>query len=330
MKRVFYLFSFFIVLLGTAQLNFAQTINVTKDFSTDPEWTGSGNTGNTAPNFTDFGYRNIEGVTGVKEGDFGCIGGVFSRTGAYSYYADTELNGNVNRTMILKVAGCLKLENRTSTSFDGGIGIGYFDATNPSWNSFLGIQIKEPMTPADAFRGVAGFNITNESTSKSANIPLTQLVKLDFDITYTGSADGSGLITGKLAGQDINVTVPAGTTEFNTFGLITGGFSITSERTRNCYFDDLTYSKLGSSAVDNKLANMIQIYPNVTSDMIFISNMPENSRIEVLDLVGKKVAVKSANEVKSGYSLASFTGGMYLIQVIEGNNTVKSVKIFKR
>jgi hypothetical protein len=330
MKKRFYFLSFFILLFAGIQATFAQTTNVTLDFTADPEWDGSGNTGNTAPNYTDFGYRNIEGVTGVKEGDFGCIGGVFCRTDVYSYYADTDLNGILNQTMTLKVAGSMKLENRSSGSFDGAFGIGYFDATNPNWNNFLGVQIKEPMTPADAFRGVAGFNFADASTTKSADVPITQLEKVDFDLTFTGSADGSGTITGKLAGQDINITVPAGTATFNSFGLFSGGMGyVRAERTRNCYFDDLTYTKVGATSVNQQSIEKINIYPSVTTDRVNFNNLPDNSRIELVDMVGRTLLVKNASELQTGLSLQSYAQGLYLIQVMEGNNTIQSVKVLK-
>jgi hypothetical protein len=329
MKKRFYFFNFFILLFAGIQVTFAQTTNVTQDFTADPEWDGIGNTGNTAPNYTDFGYRNIEGVTGVKEGDFGCIGGVFCRNEAYSYYADTDLNGILDQTMTLKVAGSMKLENRTNTSFDGAFGIGYFDATNPNWNTFLGVQIKEPMTAADAFRGVAGFNFADASTTKSADVPITQLEKIDFDLTFTGSADGSGTISGKLAGQDINVTVPAGTGTFNSFGLFNGGFGNNAQRTRNCYFDDLTYSKIGPSSVVQNSTDMIRVYPNVTSDRINFNNLPENSKIELVDMVGRTLAVKTAAELNGGMSLQSYANGLYLIRILQGQEYIQSTKILK-
>jgi hypothetical protein len=198
------------------------------------------------PKSTDYGYRNIEGVTGVTEGDYGCIGGIFNRWEIVSYYADTDLNGDLDRTMTLKVAGSMKLENRENPgSFDGAFYLGYFDATNPTVKNFFGIMIKEPANKGlFPFRGV----VTVNEASNTPEIELVQLEKLDFDLTYTGTADGSGVMTGKLAGNDIYVIVPAGTGTFNSFGLMSGGIGdqTRNERTRNCYFDDLTYTKIST------------------------------------------------------------------------------------
>jgi hypothetical protein len=247
MKKNFYILSFLLLFVFGIQETFAQaTINVTENFDTDPEWDGNGNTGNEGDNTTDYGYRNIDGVTGVTEGDYGCIGGIFCRTVAYSYYANTDLNGTLNRTMTMKMAGSMKLENRETGSFDGAFCIGYFDATNPGRQNFIGILIKEPIGATNPFRGVVGVN-PDENTGNSPDIELVQLEKIEFDITFTGAADGSGVITGKLAGQDLYVIVPAGTGDFNSFGLLNGGMPFDrNERTRNCYFDDLTYTKIST------------------------------------------------------------------------------------
>ena len=330
MKKNFYIISFIFLLVAAMQFSFAQTTNVTLDFTTDPSWDGSGNTGNVLPNTNDYGYRNIEGVTGLKEGDYGCIGGVFCRTVAYSYYADTDLNGNVDRTMTLKVAGSMKLENRTTGSFDGAFSLGYFDATNTNGNNFFGVMIKEPSTPAGAFRGVVCVN-PHTNFAISADIALTQLTKIDFDLTYTGSADGSGTITGKLAEQDINITVPAGTGVYNSFGLFVGGLSFDrNERTRNCYFDDITYTQLSASAVAQQTIDMINVYPSTTTDKVNFNNLPENSRIELLDMTGRKLLMKNASELNAGLSLESYAKGLYLIKVMQGQENVKSVKVFKK
>jgi hypothetical protein len=330
MKRRFYFPGLIVLLFVGLHMTFAQTTTVTLDFTADPEWDGSGNTGNVIPNSNDYGYRNIEGVTGVKEGDYGCIGGIFCRTMAYSFYADTELNGTLNRTMTLKIAGSMKLENRSSGAIDGAFGIGYFDATNPHWNIFLGLQIKEPKSPADPFRGVVGLNIDDLNTITGV-IPIVQLQKVDFDLTFTGSADGSGAITGTLAGQNVNLILPAGTTEFKSFGLLVGGMSFDrNERTRNCYFDDVTYTKVAASSVDKQTFDMINIYPNITTDRVNFNNLPDNSRIELVDMVGRTILVKNASELNGGLSLQSYTNGLYMIRVMQGHENVKSVKVLKK
>ena len=334
MKRYFYIHGFLFLLVFGIQGMVAQTLSVTLDFATDPEWDGSGNTGNSPPNLTDFGYRNIEGITGVTEGDYSSIGGIFCRTTNYSYYADTDLNGVLDRTMTFKISGIVKLENRSSSSFDGDFFLGYFDATNPDRNNFVGVQFVEPSGLAEApFRGFTGVN--GPGGTGTEIIDLAQNITLSFDLIWNGSADGSGTFTGTLAGQDVNLQVGAGTGIFNAFGLMCGGTATDGNRaTRNCYFDNITYTKIddgsgGSTALDQNPVDRINIYPSVTADMVYFKNIPVNYQIELVDLAGKTHLKRNALELNGGLSLELYSNGVYLIRVIHEQELVKSVKVLK-
>jgi hypothetical protein len=335
MKRNFYISGFLFLLVFGMQEMAAQTMNVTLDFATDPEWDGSGNTGNSPPNLTDFGYRNIEGITGVTEGDYGSIGGIFCRTTNYSYYADTDLNGVLDRTMTFKISGIVKLENRSSSSFDGDFFLGYFDATNPDRNNFVGVHFVEPSGLAEApFRGFTG--VYGPGGAHTEVIDLAQSITLTFDLTWTGSADGSGTFTGTLAGQDVNLLAGAGNGSFNAFGLMCGGTATDGNRaTRNCYFDNITYTKIddgsgGSTALDQNPVDRININPSVTADMVYFSNVAEYYQIELVDLEGKTLLKRNALELNNGLSLEPYSSGLFLIRVMKDHEQIKTVKVLKK
>jgi hypothetical protein len=61
-----------------------------------------------------------------------------------------------------------------------------------------------------------------------------------------------------------------------------------------------------------------------------LNTLPEGSRIMLVDLVGKALVVKSASELGSGLSLQSYTNGLYLINVILGQEIIQSVKVIKQ
>jgi hypothetical protein len=329
MKKMFTTFISAFTLVLFMHSTYAQTKEVTLDFTVDPEWDGSGNTGNTTAPLHDYGYRNVEGVTGIYPGDYGCIGGVFARSSTYSYYADTDLNGVLDRTMTIRMAGSFYLENRTSSGFDGNFYLGYFDATNPGKDNFIGISFAEPSGGAEApFRGFTGVN--GPGGKEIGIIPLTQIMPLTFDLTWTGSADGSGTFKGQLAGQDVNLTVDAGSSTFNAFGLLCGGTTTTANlRTRSCYFDNLTYTQIGASSVDQKSMDMFSVYPVITSDKIYFNNIPEDSRVELVDMTGRTLLVKKASELNNGMSLLSYERGVYIIRLKLGLANEQSVKVIR-
>jgi hypothetical protein len=328
MKLNYYIF-LCLMLTSIIQMNYAQTTDNTLDFSVDPEWDGSGNTGNVVGPINDYGYRNFEEVTGVYPGNYGCIGGVFARSMTYSYYADTDLNGTLNRTMTFKLAGSFYLENRTTSGFDGNFFLGYFDATDPRRENFIGISFAEPASdPSATFRGFTGVN--GPGGFETGIIGLTQLMPLTFDLTWKGSADGSGTFSGTLADQDVNLTVAAGTGTFNAFGLMCGGaLSDANKRTRNCYFDNLTYSKISASSVDEQTINRVSIYQDITNNMVYFNNLPEDCRAELVDLTGRTLQIAKTPELKSGISLQLYRSGIYLIRVMLGQENIHSVKIIR-
>lgn len=199
-------------------------------------WKGSGN----AANGNRYGWNSTSAVLGTGTG--GAAGGIFARTGSFSHFADTSI-APLNRTDTLRLAGSFRLAN---TNFDGAFYLGYFTPGQGAAN-FIGIQINEPSGAAgDPFRGLAV--VSGTGGAGTGVIRLTQNSTLSFDLTWTGSPDGSGTLGGTLAEQSVNIPVAAGSGSFSAFGLLTGGMGNTAEKTAGCYFDSLTYNKNGAAS----------------------------------------------------------------------------------
>jgi uncharacterized repeat protein (TIGR02543 family) len=230
---------------GTYSTNAAQTFyakwtavpsgggEVTEPFNTSSSastngWIGSNNT--ISPDNYDWADTDV--VLGTGTG--GAAGGVFSRRAAYSYFADTTIAA-IDRTSTIRLAGSFRLVN---DNFDGSFYVGYFDPSDPG-NNFVGIGFSEPSGSTD-FRGFASVN----HNTNSGIVSLPQSTTYSFDLTWTGNADGSGTLSGTIAGQNVSVTAGAGTGNFTAFGLLNGGMpSNSTQKTGNCYFDNLTYNK---------------------------------------------------------------------------------------
>jgi hypothetical protein len=201
----------------------------TEASATEHGWRGSNNT--TGGN--DFKWSNTSTVSGSA----GEAGGSFARSGSFRSYANTTI-GSYSRTNVLKMSGSFKLNN---ADFDGSFYIGYFKSGSEATN-FAGIAISEPSGGAsNPFRGYAAVNITGQT--RSSMIELTQNTTYSFDLSWLGNADGSGTLSGTVAGTPVNVAVAAGSGTFDAFGLMCGGFTdVSAQNTINCYFDDLTYN----------------------------------------------------------------------------------------
>jgi autotransporter-associated beta strand protein len=207
-------------------------------------WTGSGNTANN----NSYGWSDTQNVPGDAQGE---AGGVFARTSAFAYFADTN-GGTLTRTDTLNMSGKFKLLN---DNYDGSFRLGFFNTADVGEN-FVGISFVEPEGgTGDPFRGYAVVGGTGGAGT--GIIPLTQTVTITFDLTWTPAVeeDGSGTLTGTITVPDpdfpeedpditnVNVAVAAGEGTFNAFGLASGGSNNNqNQKTAGCYFDDLTYT----------------------------------------------------------------------------------------
>jgi hypothetical protein len=230
-----------------ALAGFAEAAMVTEDFSVDPGWTGSNNTGFGNNNY---GFSNSNNAGGVA-GEAG--GAIASRTQEITYYADTNI-GVLNQQESLTATGLLTAAGSLA-GFDGGIEFGWFNSSPPLVPS-VGVAV------GAIFDAVAMRIIDRTATSYRIQARVGDeggfLVNLDTDIDYlfnmnydpNGGGLGMGRLTLEFRRASDNVLV--GTTIANRSSLATpfnlNGFGFTtldfdSDRLEGNFFvDDLTYS----------------------------------------------------------------------------------------
>jgi hypothetical protein len=223
-----------------------------ENFSSSPSdrgWTGNGNTtdGNSFGWSSNTSWCENHNVQYVK--DKGEIGGVFARSTNYRWFADTSIDTK-NRTQTLHLAGNLRMDN---VNFEGTFRIGYFNTNDPATN-FVGIEIREPMgtpiTPMVHNTGklLRAYLFVNGLGGVISTVPLEldmNFLGVAFDLIWKGNADGSGTLSGTVASRPVSITVAAGSSSFNAFGILSGGNDNqdSGKKTGECYFDNLNYDK---------------------------------------------------------------------------------------
>lgn len=70
-------------------------------------------------------------------------------------------------------------------------------------------------------------------------------------------------------------------------------------------------------------------YPNPVTDVLNISYANEISKVQVMNLLGQEVMVKSINATQSQIDMSNLTTGSYLVKVTS-DNKVKTIKVIKR
>jgi hypothetical protein len=77
---------------------------------------------------------------------------------------------------------------------------------------------------------------------------VTQNTTTSFSVTWTGSPDGSGTLSGNIGGTPFSISAAAASETVNAFGVCVGFLSDNSAlNTGNCYFDNLVYSVIPSA-----------------------------------------------------------------------------------
>jgi len=99
------------------------------------------------------------------------------------------------------------------------------------------------------------------------------------------------------------------------------------------------YIKVGGLGIEDENAPQVNIYPNPTSDMLFINITNtvwdfEKTTISLMDLSGKYVMVENANNV-NGNTISvdipsAIASGFYMVQITDGiNSTTKKIEILR-
>lgn len=81
-------------------------------------------------------------------------------------------------------------------------------------------------------------------------------------------------------------------------------------------------------AVDAFGTNDFSAYPNPVKNILNISNSTEISKVQVVNLLGQEMIVKSMNETQGQVDMSQLSAGTYLVK-ITSDNQVKTIKIVK-
>jgi hypothetical protein len=220
------------------------TVTITDDdtvnaaFSTNPNWTGSGNT--TSGN--SYGWSNTSNAAGGT----GEIGGTFARNAGESYYADTTV-ALQDFTDVITGSGKLTFFNQVNT--DGAWFVGHL-SSGLSDRSMVGIEFLEQSSTSVRFRAKASAGTGSDVVSTPIVAPNGDY---NFEYTYNPALGTHGRITVRLfngtfdqtASVDLNSTVRNDSHGFDSFGIgIAAGVAGTNDASRTVQFfvDDVNYS----------------------------------------------------------------------------------------
>jgi hypothetical protein len=189
-------------------------------------------------NGQNFGFSN----TNFAGGTAGEAGGTFARTQSADAYADIDLTGGAgdfDRTKNLALSG--KFTITGSSNPDNSVFVGYLnDNLGVGSLQFVGLIILDPSGPN--FRGEAWIRDAAGNNFRSNVVGLPLNTDFTFSLTYAANLDGSGTLSGTIAGTAVTISAGASTDPFDKFGIGAGfNGSDDASLTMDVFFDDLTY-----------------------------------------------------------------------------------------
>jgi len=160
--------------------------------------------------------------------------------------------------------------------------------------------------------------------------------------SYTVSYDangGEGTIAEVTKTHDEDLTLSDGS-GFSRTDYIFSGWNTSADGSGTSYAPGATYTvnedvtlfalwTVDVTSVTQGTLGEISIYPNPAADRVYFNNLPENSRIVLVDLLGRNIIEKNSSELSDGLSLQPYTKGYYMIRVMQGPELVKTIKVIK-
>ncbi|WP_396170650.1 T9SS type A sorting domain-containing protein [Flavobacterium sp.] len=115
-----------------------------------------------------------------------------------------------------------------------------------------------------------------------------------------------------------------------TNGAIVGGALDINSSTNSVYVDLIVFDNIVPSVLDitdfGYANNTISLYPNPAKEVLNISSSSQIAKIEVFDLLGKKVA---SNNNNSNVNVAAIGKGAYIVKVVQENGSIIAKQFIK-
>lgn len=150
--------------------------------------------------------------------------------------------------------------------------------------------------------------------------------------TYCKNTSGTNSVSPAVPHTDVanwvivNATGAIADATPATNGAIVGGALNINALTNSVYVDSIVFDNTLSTVDFGNTNNTISLYPNPTKEVLNISSFNNISKIEVYDLLGKKVA---SNNNASDVNVAALGKGAYIVKVVQENGSVVAKQFIK-
>ena len=89
----------------------------------------------------------------------------------------------------------------------------------------------------------------------------------------------------------------------------------------------VTYTINVLVSVYNSLSDQIRVYPNPAKEILYVENIPMNTRVRITDVTGRTRKLMHAVDVEGGINLKGMQNGMYFMSVEKEGIKLASIKV---
>jgi endonuclease I/chitodextrinase len=153
----------------------------------------------------------------------------------------------------------------------------------------------------------------------------TQRVFAGSDGTFNVSVNGVLVGTIAYSGSEQTVIIPNINIE-NNVSVVINGNSSGSNRVK---YDDLSYTCYSALSVDEFNLAQVKLYPNPVKNNLTVNLKSDiTTKIEIYDILGKRVLGRTLNETSS-INLQGLNTGIYIVKITQNNASI-SKKLIKQ
>jgi hypothetical protein len=152
------------------------------------------------------------------------------------------------------------------------------------------------------------------------------LVEMHWDISF-----GLSLATWEMKVDGI-VVVPLGTPYVDTTGATPvglGGLDIFSAHSTNeFYVDDIIYSAIDVTGIEDLEAKGFSAYPNPVKDVLNLKAKENITSVSIYNILGQQIFSSEINALTTQIDMSAYESGIYIIKALIGD-TEGAVKVIK-
>lgn len=254
-------------------------------------------------------------LSGIGTVDFDPSAATTNITNSALYLATYDTNGNLRYAI-----------GMNSGAGDGGHRVS-FDSNNDvfitGWMNgtatFGTISRTANSTTADVF--IAKYNNSLSSCYWAFNFGGTGSTANSICAGLSVDQENNAIITGQLYGTNADIDPSAATLNFSSVGN-NDCFVIKYNSNGQLWVNDTTNTTTG---INEQFQSKLLVFPNPTQDWVYFTEKYETYTKEIYDLAGKLIYKTNEDKI----DLSSCLRGIYIVKILDINNSIVNRKIIK-